>query len=320
MIDCHHGSSASRPLRAEQPTDDLKGMPTHALLWRFALIAICIVLLVLTIAVVVRNPETTEPPAVQNDTRTVKEYQFASAKELERAERRGYDIVVVKGRPSAAELGELRDSHAEPLLVNYEQAFALNAEEAEFARSKGWLAETCTGEEIHPENIPGVTLLDATIGDALVWRTDLIAGDTAGGAYGSTYLDTLRTFFPDGFYDGTPCGLSHEAWLQASMDTVELVQQKTGKAVIANGSGLQNGRNYFDHKSEADELMALADGVQIEHFLRSRNSMEQDLGFIGAINDAGKDAYVKCARARDACREAFMQAPTWERNFLNIAR
>jgi len=295
-------------------------MPALALRWRFALVAIGIVALALAVAVVIGNRPTTEPPAVGNDAEPVNEYQFASAKELKRAGRRGYDIVVVKGRPRTAELGELRSSHSEPLLVNYEQAFALNAEEAEYARSKGWLAETCAGNEIHPENIPDVTLLDATVGDALEWRTDLIAGDTAEGFYASTYLDTLRAFFPDDFYDGIPCGLSHEDWLQASMDTVELVQRKTGKAVIANGSGLQTGKNYFDHKAEADELMALADGVQIEHFLRSRSSMEQDLGFIAAINDAGKDAYVKCARARDACREAFVQAPKWERNFLNIAR
>ena len=72
----------------------------------------------------------------------------------------------------------------------------------------------------------------------------------------------------------------------------------TGKPVVANGFGLQNGKNYADHKADADQLIAAADGIQIEQFVRNGNlgvdkykpaeRWREDVAFLGDVGKLGK--------------------------------
>jgi hypothetical protein len=55
---------------------------------------------------------------------------------------------VIKGPYSSSDVSSLHSSGAQRV-INYEQAFVLNSAEASVARAKGWLALTCSGEEIH---------------------------------------------------------------------------------------------------------------------------------------------------------------------------
>ena len=248
--------------------------------------------------------------------RPVRGYEFVERGQLMGAVRRGNSALIIRGKVSTTRFKRLKQTNPGLRFINYEQAFALNASEANYARDRGWLATTCEGEEIHPENIPHVTLLDATIRKSLVWRTNLIAAETRQG-YDLTYLDTLRSFFPVDFYDEIPCDVSDSEWLTASLETVDLVRSKTGKPVIANGSGLGSGRSYLEHKEEADQLVTSADAVQIEHFLRNPNAEGEDIAFVEAINAAGKDAYAKCAGSIEACRSALTEAGNPQRNYLH---
>jgi hypothetical protein len=202
--------------------------------------------------------------------------------------------------------------------INYEQSFALNDTEAAYARSRGWLAKTCGGSEIHPANIRGVTLLDVTNAAALEWRAATIAGETNGKGYDGTYLDTLRAYHPDGFYDGTPCGITDAKWLTASVNLVTLVKARTGgKLVIANGAGMGSGRKYFATNRAADPIIAAADAVQIEHFARRADS-SADVAFIDAVTGQGKLAFAKCDNQPDACTSLFSRAQRPEMRFLHI--
>jgi len=202
--------------------------------------------------------------------------------------------------------------------INYEQSFALNDTEAAYARSRGWLAKTCGGSEIRPANIRAVTLLDATNAAALEWRAATIADETNGQGYDGTYLDTLRAYHPDGFYDGTPCGITDAKWLTASVNLVTLVKAKTGgKMVIANGAGMGSGRKYFATNGAADPIIAAADAVHIEHFARRADSTE-DVGFIDAVTAQGKLAFAKCDNDASTCISLFSTAQRPEMRFLHI--
>ncbi|MBA2274794.1 MAG: hypothetical protein H0W21_12985 [Actinobacteria bacterium] len=279
------------------------------------LLAGSLVLVVVGAALFLRTDDKVETAT----PRQIRGYEFVGRGQLMGAVRRENEALIIRGEVSTARFEGLRRANPGLRFVNYEQAFALNVSEAGYARDRGWLATTCDGKEIHPANIPNVTLLDATIRTSLVWRTDLIASETRRG-YDLNYLDTLRSFFPPNFYDELPCDVSDIEWLDASLETVELVRSKSGKPVIVNGSGLGSGRSYLEHKEEADRLVASADGVQIEHFLRSPNEEDEDIDLVEAINAAGKDAYVKCARSREACRSAFAKAGSLQRNYLHIRR
>ena len=253
-------------------------------------------------------------------TRRVSSYRFANAQQLSAAARGSEEILIVKGRANPAMLKKLKDMRPRVRVVNYEQAFALNAREAEYARNKGWLAQTCQGREISPRRIPEVTLLDGTVAAARDWRTDLIAAETIRNGYDFNYLDTLRAIFPKDFYDGLPCDRSDAEWLSASIATVGLVREKTGRPVIANGSGLQSGRNYSRYRPQGDRLIAAADAVQIEHFLRSPENREEDLALVRTINEAGKDVYAKCVAPPQSCRSTLADVEYERKNYLNVSR
>jgi hypothetical protein len=261
-----------------------------------------------------------EGPAVSSLALELHHYDTANHDQLSGPARRGHDVIIVKGLATKKELERPRSLNPSVKLVNYEQAFALNNDEAEHARARGWLATTCSGQEISPQNFPRATLLDATIVAAREWRTDLVARETLTLDYDSSYLDTLRSYFPADFYDGLPCKVSDEAWLKASIDTIDLVQEKTGRAVIANGRGMQNGLQYFGNRDEVDRLMATADAVQVEHFGRFRNELDRDVAFVEAIRTAGKDPYVKCRRPGAACRDALVEIASRGPVYLSVAR
>lgn len=205
-----------------------------------------------------------------------------------------------------------------PQAVNYEQSFALNEVEASFARNQRWLALTCDGKEIHPTNIPSVTLLDPTNPAARAWRASEIASQTNDRGYDGTYLDTLRSYHPEGFYTGIPCGITDAQWLAASVDMVTLVKAQTdGKLVIANGAGLGSGRKYFSTNRAADPIIAAADAVQIEHFARGRYS-DDDYRFIDLLTGQGKLAFAKCDSTPTTCTSVFSKAARPDMRFLHI--
>lgn len=194
--------------------------------------------------------------------------------------------------------------------INYEQAFALNDSEASYARSRGWLAETCSGQEISPANIPGVTLLDARIPAALEWRAGMIAAETLQKNRHGTYLDTLRSYWPDSFYEGTPCNNSHEAWNRASVNLVQAVKAKTGgRFVIANGAGLGSGKAYFGNQVAADKIINVAQGIQIEQWMRNTKNADLDKRFMQTMISRGKMVLAKCKNTLQVCRSKFIASP-----------
>lgn len=194
--------------------------------------------------------------------------------------------------------------------INYEQAFALNDSEASYARSRGWLAKTCSGQEISPANIPSVTLLDARIPAALEWRAGMIAAETLQKNRHGTYLDTLRSYWPDSFYDGTPCNNSHEAWNRASVNLVQAVKAKTGgRFVIANGAGLGSGKAYFGNQVAADKIINAAQGIQIEQWMRNTKNADLDKRFMQTMIGKGKMVFAKCKSAMATCQRHFVASP-----------
>jgi hypothetical protein len=239
-----------------------------------------------------------------------------------------FDTVVVKGVARTSTLAEMRAANPAIQLINYDQSFALNGTEAAYARSQGWLATTCGGSEIHPQDIPSATLLDATDAQALEWRSSVIADETIALSYDGVYLDTLGSHYNESFYDGTPCGISDAQWRDASIGFVNLVKSKTGEFVIMNGAGFQSGKDYYNHKSDADMLMASnGDAVHIEHFNRGANQSisqwrpegewEKDTRFLQAIGSANKEAFAltkidvamtsrQLTRARDYALGSFL--------------
>jgi hypothetical protein len=84
--------------------------------------------------------------------------------------------------------------------------------------------------------------------------------------------------------------------------------------VIANGFGIQNGKNYADHRADADRLIAAADGIQVEQFVRNGNMAldkykpearwQEDVDFIADVGKRGKivlaDTRVRETADRDA--------------------
>jgi hypothetical protein len=194
--------------------------------------------------------------------------------------------------------------------INYEQAFALNDKEASYARSRGWLAKTCSGQEISPGNIPGVKLLDARIPAALDWRAGMIAAETLQKKRDGSYLDTLRSYWPDSFYNGTPCNNSDEAWNKASVNLVQAVRAKTGgRFVIANGAGLGSGKAYFGNQAAADKIINVAQGIQIEQWMRNTKNADLDKRLMQAMISKGKMVFAKCKSAMTTCQSHFIVSP-----------
>lgn len=222
-----------------------------------------------------------------------------------------YDYVVDKG---ASDVDRIHAAGARA--INHEPGFALNSEEAAYARSRGWLALTCDGNEIHPDNISKVVLMDATIPAAVQWRTDIFAKQTVSGGFDASLIDTLRAVFPQDHYDGVPCNLNESAWVDASVATVDQLQAKTGLPVFANGRGLGNAKWYFSAKSNADRIINAADGIQIEQF--ARNDPTADAAYLKLLGSRGKYAFAKCHGTVTDCQTAFAAGATPGLSYLHL--
>jgi hypothetical protein len=222
-----------------------------------------------------------------------------------------YDYVVDKG---ASDVDRIHASGARA--VNHEPGFALNTEEAAYARARGWLAHTCDGREIQPDNISKVVLMDATIPAAVQWRTDIFAEQTVSGGFDASLIDTLRAVFPQDHYDGVPCNLNEAAWVDASVATVDQLQTKTGLPVFANGRGLGNAKWYFSAKANADRIINAADGIQIEQF--ARNDPAADAAYLKLLGSRGKYAFAKCHGTVTDCETAFAAGATPGLSYLHL--
>lgn len=234
-------------------------------------------------------------------------YEFLSSRDLSVDATKAHDFVIVKGRLTASPIEAIRETRARVRLINYEQAFALNSRESRYARTHGYLAQTCSGSEIHPVTIPHVTLLNVEDPAAVAWRASVISSETNRFRMDGSYLDTLRAFFPESFYDGVPCAVTEEMWLRASITLVEEVKRQTDKLVIENGAGLQSGRNYLEHRAAADQLIGAGDGVQIEHFGRSRRHSD-DVSFARTLAAKQKIVLAKCDGSPTDCATALDDA------------
>lgn len=266
-------------------------MSRHPRSWFGLLIAILVVVTLASILIYILKPSPT-------GSITTGLYQFWSKNDRVNP---NADFIIIKGE------GLPSPTHAN--LINYEQAFALNSSQASAARSKGYLALTCDGQEIHPGNIPGVTLLNAELPAAVDWRSSAIAEETNAHPEAGTYLDTLRPVFNASFYDGTPCNYTDSGWRSGSVELVDQVRAKTGgKMVLANGVGMGSGRAYFKYQDAVDDFFERAkpEAVQIEHFARSSGGARFDADFIKALAGKGIIPFAKCDGSTSACQTAFM--------------
>jgi hypothetical protein len=228
-------------------------------------------------------------------------YQFWSKGETVTS---GAAYVIAKG-------GDVPSTTAK--VINYEQSFALNSNEAAVARSKGWLAHTCTGAEIHPGSIKSMTLLDGTIPAAVDWRSSGIAAETNSKPVVGTYLDTMRAIFNPSFYDGAPCTYTEAAWRTGSVDLVNQVRSKTGgKMVIANGAGMASGSAYLKSQSAIDDFLARAhpEAVHMEHFAKTSKNADKDAAFMKTLAAKGIIAFAKCDGVTTLCQSTFDKGVT----------
>jgi hypothetical protein len=200
--------------------------------------------------------------------------------------------------------------------INYEQSFALNDKEAAVARQNGWLAHTCSGEEIRPKRISSMTLMDPTNPDARAWRADTIAAETMSHPYVGTFMDTLRAYNPSGFYTGDPCDITDQLWLDASVDMVNRVKAATGRLVIANGACMGTGAKYYASNQAADPIIAAADAVQIEHFARGKP--DQDVRFANDLASRAKLTFAHCDASASTCTNWFRQLAHPELAYLML--
>jgi hypothetical protein len=255
----------------------------------------------------VPDPLPTQPPAP--DSRWQGRYWIGQG--TMPSDLSGYDYVVDKG---ASDVDRIHAAGARA--INHEPGFALNSEEAAYARSRGWLALTCDGREIHPVNISKVVLMDATIPAAVQWRTDIFAEQTVSGGFDASLIDTLRAIFPQDHYDGVPCNLNESAWVDASVATVDQLQAKTGLPVFANGRGLGNAKWYYSAKGNADRIINAADGIQIEQF--ARNDPAADAAYLKLLGSRGKYAFAKCHGTVTDCQAAFAAGATPLLSYLHL--
>ncbi|MFN2489123.1 MAG: hypothetical protein ABR529_05195 [Actinomycetota bacterium] len=263
--------------------------------------------------------EAPEEPAVEapeessldtSSSSGVKSYVFVNSKELATVAP-STSVAIVKGRLPSKDFRQTNEMTSFlTSLVNYEQSAALNDTEAAFAESMGYLAKTCSGDVIHPRNIPQVTLMNLANPEAVAWRAAMVSDETATG-YDQTYLDTLGAFYPDSFYTGHPCvdgvPVTNTQWRDGSVALISAVRDLTGKPVIANGRALGASGGYFKNQADADMLITAADGIQIEQFARSTTPerLAQDVAYLQVLAAKGKTAYAKCKSTLAICEATF---------------
>ncbi|MFN2489540.1 MAG: hypothetical protein ABR529_07355 [Actinomycetota bacterium] len=152
--------------------------------------------------------------------------------------------------------------------------------------------------------------MDLTNPQAVAWRADMIAAETATG-YHQTYLDTVGSYYRDQHYTGRPCHnavpVTDQEWRDGSIAVVRAVQVATGKPVIINGAGLGSAGGYLKHQADSDLLIAAADGVQIEQFARNSSKLDRDVQYLRILAAKGKAAYAKCKSTLATCEATFLQ-------------
>ena len=216
-----------------------------------------------------------------------------------------YDVLVLRGAIAAPLLADLRARRSDITLFTYEKAAGLsNADvKAVSAQHPEWIAKDATGAVIHPRGIADTTLGDLTNPAFRAWSAQRMAAEVGLGADGA-FIDTLGAYFPASFYtarpsiDGAP--VTDAAWRAGSVDLIQRVKAASGKVVVANGFGLGSGAAYYAAQAAADQLIAAADGVQIEGFtrwgdagagqVRKAPQWNQDLAFLASLGARGKFA------------------------------
>jgi hypothetical protein len=176
-----------------------------------------------------------------------------------------------------------------------------DADAAAFGRDHpDWLMHDRGGRVVTSN--AGGDVIDITNPAVRHWLVDGLRRDVDAGAYDGVYLDVLGAFFSQRFYSGRPfiagAPLDDAAWRDASVALIREVKAATGKPVIANGFGWQSGKNYADHKADADQVIAAADGIQIEQFVRNGNTAadqyaaparwREDVDLLGAVGRMDK--------------------------------
>jgi hypothetical protein len=185
-----------------------------------------------------------------------------------------FNLVTVRGDngDTSGAVGALLKDRGTTKVFLYRRGTAVSAGDLDTTHPE-WLARDRAGQVI-TSNASG-QVIDITQPAVRAWLTDGVARDVEAGGYDGVYLDVLGSFFSSRFYSGRPVingePLKDSAWRDASVALIKEVKTATGKPVIANGFGLQSGKNYEDHKADSDLLIDAADGIQIEQFVRNGN-------------------------------------------------
>jgi hypothetical protein len=237
-----------------------------------------------------------------------------------REELKSFSLVTVRGDSGTAGggVGEFLTNRGNTAVYLYRRGTAVSDDEAAaLARDHpDWIAHDRAGRVVTSN--AGGQVIDVTNPAVRDWLVGGVARDAKAGNYDGVYLDVLGAFFSSRFYSARPvigaADLEDTAWRDASVALIKAVKQATGKPVIANGFGLQNGKNYADHKADADQLIAAADGIQIEQFVRNGNMplnkykaparWREDVAFLRDVGRQGKmvlaDTRVRATNDRTA--------------------
>ena len=204
-------------------------------------------------------------------------YHHVVATDVNRDATTGFALVTVRGDNSTITPGlkDLLDNRGNAKVYLYRRGTAVSDDDVTTLQRDhpDWLARDAAGKIVTSN--AGGDVIDITKAPVRNWLVDGLQRDVKTGAYDGVYLDVLGSFFSQRFYSGRPVidglPLADAAWRDASVALIGQVKQATGKPVIANGFGLQGGKNYLDHQADSDKLIAAADGIQIEQFVRNGN-------------------------------------------------
>lgn len=220
-----------------------------------------------------------------------------------------YGALIIKGAPTQANVDDLRAKRVGIRLIRYEDATGLTSTEKDTANASGWMAKDVAGNLVQPVADSSRWLLDLTLPDARTWRADAVRADVVLRSFDGAYLDNLGAYFPSTFYT-TPriyhgtTPVTNTEWRDACVTFINLVKAQTGvEFVLVSGFGLTTGREYYEHKPDADLLIAAAHGVEIEDFtrdvadpaltFRSEGAWSQDMSLLQALGASSKQAFIR---------------------------
>ena len=209
-------------------------------------------------------------------------YHHVNAPDLNSASTRqdllsNFSLVTIRGDNGSTDggLGTFLANRGNTKAILYRRGTAVGDDDAAaFTRDHpDWLARDRSGAVVTSN--AGGSVIDITKPEVRAWLVSGVQRDVKAGAYDGVYLDVLGSFFSERFYSARPvingAPLQDTAWRDASVALIREVKAATGKLVIANGFGIQGGNNYAQHKADSDQLIAAADGIQIEQFVRNGN-------------------------------------------------